>query len=150
MAVFSANAVQTIAPGEDAIFTTTLVPCTKGLIRHRDDTGSFLLKGAPVCRCKQTADYIVDFGANIAVAEGGTAEAISVAITLNGAQIPASNMIVTPAAVGEYFNVSREIGADVWAGCCESLTVRNTSAQPITMQNAVIDINRKEERYARR
>ena len=142
MAVYSANAEQTIAPGEDAIFTTTLVPCNRGLIRHRDDTGSFLLSGAPACRCKQTANYIVDFGANIAVAEGGTAGPISVAITLNGAQIPSSNMIVTPAAVGEYFNVSREIGADVWAGCYESLTVRNTSTQPITMQNAVIDIHR--------
>lgn len=142
MAVYSANAEQTIAPGEDAIFTMTLVPCNRGLIRHRDDTGSFLLSGAPTCRCKQTANYIVDFGANIAVAEGGTAGPISVAITLNGAQIPSSNMIVTPAAVGEYFNVSREIGADVWAGCCESLTVRNTGTQPITMQNAVIDIHR--------
>lgn len=142
MAVYSANAAQTIPPGGDAVFTATLVPCNRGLIRHRDDTGSFLLSGATNCRCKQTANYIVDFGANIAIAEGGSAEAISVAITLGGSVIPASTMVVTPNAVGDFFNVSREVGADVWTGCCETVTVRNTSTQPIVMQNALIDIHK--------
>lgn len=142
MAVFSADAVQTINPGEDAIFSTVVEPCNKGFVRHRNQTGSFLLSGAVACRCKRTADYVVDFGANIAIAEGGTVEPISVAITLDGSTIPASEMIVTPASVEEYFNVSRQIDADVWAGCCETVTVRNLSSQPILMQNATISINR--------
>lgn len=142
MAVFSADAVQTINPGEDAVFTNVVEPCKRGFVRHRNQTGSFLLSGAVACRCKTTADYIVDFGANIAIAEGGTVEPISVGITLDGSTIPASEMIVTPAAVGEYFNVSRQIDADVWAGCCETVTVRNLSSQPIFMQNATISINR--------
>lgn len=142
MAVFSADAVQTINPGEDAIFSTVVEPCTRGFVRHRNQTGSFLLSGAVACRCKRTADYVVDFGANIAIAEGGTVEPISVGITLDGSTIPASEMIVTPAAVDEYFNVSRQIDADVWAGCCETVTVRNLSSQPIFMQNATISINR--------
>lgn len=142
MAVFSADAVQTINPGEDAIFSTVVEPCTRGFVRHRNQTGSFLLSGAVACKCKRTADYVVDFGANIAIAEGGTVEPISVGITLDGSTIPASDMIVTPAAVNEYFNVSRQIDADVWAGCCETVTVRNLSSQPIFMQNATISINR--------
>lgn len=140
MAEYSANAVQTVNPGESIIFTDTPVPCTKGLVRHREGTGNFLLNGGPTrcyCGCCRTSsDYLVDFGANIAVPEGGTVEAISVAITLDGATIPSSDMIVTPAAVEEYLNVSRAVHAQIWAGCCETITIRNTSPQPILVQNA--------------
>jgi len=51
-------------------------------------------------------------------------------------------MIVTPAAVEEFFNVSRAINAAVFNGCCESLAIRNTSSQPILVQNANIIISR--------
>ncbi len=84
----------------------------------------------------------MDFGANIAVPTGGTAEEISLGIAINGVTIPASEMTVTPAAVEEFFNVSREITADIWAGCCEVVSVRNLSDQPILMRNATIDITR--------
>lgn len=40
------------------------------------------------------------------------------------------------AAVEEYFNVSRAVNAQIWAGCCETITIRNTSPQPILVQNA--------------
>ena len=140
MAEYSANAVQTVNPGESILFTDAPVPCTKGLVRHREGTGNFLLNGGPTrcsCGCRRTSsNYLVDFGANIAVPTGGTVEAISVAITLDGATIPSSDMTVTPAAVEEYFNVSRAVNAQVWAGCCETITIRNTSSQPILVQNA--------------
>ena len=150
MAEWSNNALQTVNPGETIIFTENPVPCTRGLIRHRDDTGNFLLKGyvprqAGICRCcfnKRTANYLVDFGANIAIPTGGTVGAISVAITIDGATIPSSTMTVTPAAVEQFFNVSRAINAGVFAGCCESIAVRNTSDQPILVQNANIIISR--------
>lgn len=148
MAEFSSNQLQTVNPGETIIFTENPVPCTRGLIRHRDDTGTFLLKGyvphqfGCPCRRQRTANYLVDFGANIAIPEGGTVGAISVAITIDGATIPSSTMTVTPAAVEEFFNVSRAINAGVFAGCCESIAVRNTSDQPILVQNANIIISR--------
>lgn len=147
MAEYSANAVQTVNPGESIVFTESPVPCTKGLVRHRDGTGSFLFSGGPVqcytCGCKRSfSNYLVDFGANIAIPEGGTVEAISVAITIDGATIPSSDMIVTPAAVEEYFNVSRAVNAQIWAGCCETVTIRNTSAQPILVQNANVIFSR--------
>ena len=148
MAEYSANAVQTVNPGESIIFTETPVPCTRGFIRHRDDTGNFLLSGyvpntgGCCCQRNNSANYLVDFGANIAVPTGGTVGSISVAITIDGATIPSSTMTVTPAAVGEYFNVSRAINAQIWRGCCETVTVRNISDQPILVQNANIILTR--------
>ena len=134
--------------GRTIIFTESPVPCTRGLVRHRDDTGNFLLVGyVPKqygCPCKRQkeAQYLIDFGANIAIPTGGTAGAISVAITIDGATLPASTMTVTPTAVESFFNVSRAINAAVFSGCCESLAVRNTSSQPILVQNANIIISR--------
>lgn len=150
MAEYSANAVQIVNPGESIVFTNTPSPCTKGLIRHRDETGNFLLSGyVPYnynrCNCcgqNSSANYMCDFGANISIPTGGTVEAISVAIAIDGTTVPASTMIVTPAAVNEYFNVSRAINLNIWRGCCETVTVRNTSTQPIQVQNANIIFNR--------
>lgn len=149
MAEYSANAVQTIAPGEVAVFTATSVPCGRGFVRHRNDTGNFLLSGwVPqrycCCPCQRdnSADYLVDFGANIAIPTGGTVGPISVAIAIDGATIPPSTMIVTPAAVEEFFNISTNIDVPIWKGCCQTVTVRNTSDQPILMQNANIRFTR--------
>lgn len=142
MAEWSANALQTVNPGETIIFTENPVPCRRGLIRHRDDTGNFLLAGYVPCNRQRSANYLVDFGANIAIPTGGTVGAISLAITIDGSTIPSSTMIVTPTVVGAFFNVSRAINAAVFAGCCESISVRNTSDQPILVQNANIIISR--------
>lgn len=148
MAEWSSNALQTVNPGEMIIFTENPVPCRRGLIRHRDDTGAFLLagyvprqSGCP-CQRRRNANYLVDFGANIAIPTTGSIGAISVALTIDGSTIPSSTMVVTPAAVNQFFNVSRAINAPVFYGCCESLAVRNTSDQPILVQNANIIISR--------
>lgn len=145
MAEYTASAVQTVNPGESVIFTDTPSPCRRDFVRHRDDSGSFLLSGwvpnRPVCcPCMQvnSAKYLVDFGADIAVPTGGTAGAISLAIAIDGVTIPASIMTVTPAAVEEFFNVSRAINADIWRGCCETVSVRNVSDQAILVSNANI------------
>lgn len=148
MAEWSANALQTVNSGATVIFTENPVPCRRGLIRHRDDTGNFLLAGYVPrqygCQCNRqgSANYLVDFGANIAIPTGGTIGAISLAIAIDGAIIPSSTMTITPAAVEEFFNVSRAINAAVFAGCCESISVVNTSDQPILVQNANIIISR--------
>jgi hypothetical protein len=51
-------------------------------------------------------------------------------------------MIVTPAAVEEFFNVSRATTVPIWRNCCQTLTVRNTSNIPILMQQANIIFSR--------
>lgn len=148
MAEYSANALQTVNPGEAIIFTESPVPCMRGLVRHRDETGNFLLSGylpysygCPCCR-QRSATYLVDFGANVALPTGSTIDQISLAITVDGATVPSSTMIVTPVAVEEFFNVSRAINVEIWRGCCETVTVRNTGTQPILVQNANIIFDR--------
>lgn len=138
MAEYSANAVQTVNPGETIVFTETPVPCTRGFVRHREDTGNFLLSGyvpgvnrGCCCNRVNSANYLVDFGANIAIPTGGTAGAISVAIQIDGSTISSSTMTVTPAAAEEFFNVSRAVNAQIWRGCCETISVKNVSDQPI-------------------
>lgn len=143
---FSNNNSQVVNPGESVVFTASPVPCNRGLVRHRNDSGNFLLRGnvrrnACGC-CAESAQYLVDFGANVAIPTGGTVGSISLALTLDGATIPTTQMTVTPAAVEEFFNVSDATIVSVWRGCCQSLTVRNISDQPILVQNANIIFSR--------
>ena len=150
MAEFTANAQQNVADKEAIIFTQNPVPCNRGFISHRDDTGVFMLspwipnQNNCRCRCQRrpSALYLVDFGANIAVPTGGTVGAISVALAIAGTVIPSSAMIVTPAAVEEFFNVSRAIHVQLMMNCCQTLSVVNTSGQDILVQNANIIITR--------
>ena len=148
MAEYSAIQSQEVNPGESIIFTESPVPCERGFVRHRDDTGSFLLSGwVPYyggCGCNRarSANYLVDFGANIAIPTGETVGPISVAIAIDGSTVGSSTMIVTPAAVEEYFNVSRAVNAQIWRGCCETVSIRNTSNIPILVQNANVIFTR--------
>ena len=89
-----------------------------------------------------TANYEATFGANIAIPTGGTVEAISVAVAVNGTTVPFSTMIETPAAVEEFANVARRVTIPIWKGCCQTVSVRNTSSQPILVENANLVISR--------
>lgn len=142
MAEYSNSAVQNITAGGNAIFTNEPSPCTRGYILHRDDSGIFTVRGVVNNPCATYARYVVDFGANIAVPTGGTVGAIQVSLAIDGEPIPSSTMIVTPAAVDEYFNVHRSIEIAVPRGCCYVIAIENTSDQAIEMQNANIRIVR--------
>lgn len=159
MAEYSAIAVQTVNPGESIVFTASDSPCRRGFIRHSDGSGNFLLNGwTPYNNCcccgnNGSATYLVDFGANIAIPTDGTPAGtpgeISVAFALDGGTDQASIMRVTPAALGEYFNVSRSKEVDIFSNCCQTVTIRNTSDQPILVQNASLRITRPDLVYSR-
>ena len=149
MAEWSANAVQTVNPGEAVIFTETPVAPVTNLVRHRDDTGSFLLSGVSNgifagCPCKrpQSTNYRVSFSANIAVPTGQTVGEIGIATQIDGTTVPTSSAVVTPAAVEEFFNVSSDVDAQIWLGCCETVSVINNSPVPILVRNANLIIER--------
>ena len=149
-AEFSANAVQVVPVGGAVIFTETPVPCARGLVYHRDDTGLFRLANRffrqNVTQCwRRNTNYEVAFHANIAVPEGGTipAEGISLALAVDGEIDPSSTMIFVPAAVEDFGNVGADIIVNVPAICsCSSVSIRNTSTIPITVQNAnlIVDV----------
>ena len=67
---------------------------------------------------------------------------IELALALEGEGIASSTMIVTPAAVEEYFNVFGSMFIDVPKGCCITLSVKNISDQDILVQNANLIIER--------
>jgi len=82
------------------------------------------------------------FGGNIAIPTGGTVESIQIALALEGEGIASSTMIVTPAAVEEYFNVFGALFIDVPRNCCLTVSVKNTSTQSILVQNANLIVER--------
>jgi hypothetical protein len=86
---------------------------------------------------------MVTFGGNIAIPTGGTVGPISLAIAINGEAVPATTMIVTPAAVEQYFNVKSSVFIDVPRGCCLNVSVTNTSDEAINVQNANLIITRE-------
>lgn len=148
-AEYSANAAQILPVGSSVIFTESPVPCNRGLIYHRDDSGLFRVANRffsqNFCNnCRRNTNYIVRFHANIAVPTdpAGTVEAISLALAVDGEIDPSSTMIYVPAAVGDFGNVGAEILVTVPFMCtCSSVSVRNISTQPITVQNANLVIS---------
>ena len=133
-----AVATQTVAENQNVLFTDS-VTCGNCSITHRDGSGLVTLRGTTnQCRAR----YKVSFGGNIAIPTGGTVEAISLALAIDGEGLGSSTMIVTPAAVEEYFNVFGAMFIDVPKGCCLTVSIQNTSAQSILVQNANLIIER--------
>ena len=133
------NAVQTVAVNQNVLLTDTVVSGNCSII-HRSGSGLVTLRGLTNNQCR--ARFRVTFGANIAVPTGGTAEAISLAIAINGEGVATTTMITTPAAVLEYNNVFSSIFLDVPRGCCSQISVKNISTQAINVQNANLIIER--------
>lgn len=138
-AEYSAIPVQSIAVDENVIFANGSRACHKGYIQHRDTSGIFFLKGATNgCR----AVYRVTFNGNIAIATGGTVEPISVALTINGEELGNATATVTPAAIGDFFNVSVTTFIEIPCGCCVTVSVENvsdTTAIDLTNGNIIFD-----------
>lgn len=138
-AEYSFVPLQTVDVDENVIFTEGSRACRKGFIQHRDNSGIFFLKGANN-GCK--AVYRVTFNGNIAIAEGGTVEPISIALTINGEQLQNALATVTPAAIGDFFNVSVTTFIEIPCGCCVTVSVENvsdTTAIDVTNANIIFD-----------
>lgn len=134
----TANALQTVAENQNVLFTETVV-CGSCSITHREGSGLVRLKGlTDQCRAR----FKVTFGGNIAIPTGGTVEAISLAIAIDGESVATTTMIVTPAAVEDFWNVFGAIYLDIPRGCCSQISVRNISTQPIEVQNANLIVER--------
>ena len=134
----TANAIQTVAESANVLFTDEVTSGNCSIL-HRDGSGLVTLRGLTnQCRAR----FRVSFGGNIAVPTGGTVEAISIAIAVNGEPVAATTMISTPAAVEEYNNVFGAIFLDVPRDCCSQISIRNMSTQDIEIQNANLIVER--------
>lgn len=140
MAEFTNIDLQTVALGQNVVFTETPV-CPTKCITHREGSGIVRLRGITRNQCR--ARFLVSFSGNIQIPTGGTVEAISIAIAVDGEPLQSTQMIVTPAAVENLWNVSSRAYVDVPCGCCVTVTVENTSAQAIEVQNANLIVVRE-------
>ena len=145
MAEFAFNPIQLVEPNQNIILDT-VIPCNKGYVFHRDQSGILILRGI-TNNC--FARYQVTFNGNIALPEDATAVApISVSLAIDGEPVQTSRAIVTPAAVDEYFNVTSTAIITVPRGCCFTVAVENTSAivdgvaPEINVQNANMTVSR--------
>ena len=133
-----ANAVQTVAANQNVYFINTVIDGNACII-HRDNSGLVSLRGLTnQCRAR----YKVFFNGNVAIPEGGAVAPISLALTIDGEAVPASTMIVTPAAVDNYFNISSEIFVEVPKCCCSTIGVQNIGTAAVNVQNANLIVER--------
>ena len=138
MAEYTSTAIQTVAAGQNVPLTETVVN-SKPCIVHREGAGIVTLRGLTQ-QCK--ARFRVAFGGNIAIPTGGTVEAISASIAINGEPLGNAKAIVTPAAVENYFNIYLHAIVEVPKGCCLTVAVENTSNQAINISNANMVVDR--------
>lgn len=132
---------QIVAINNNISFISGDRACHKGFIDHRSGSGVFTIKGANNgCR----ALYRVTFDANIAVAPApdGVLGPVSVALTENGELLGNATAIVTPAAIGDFFNLSITTFIVLSGCCCKTVAVRNASdgtAIEVTNANIIFE-----------
>lgn len=150
MAEFTYNPIQLVQPNQPVVLNTS-IPCNKGYVYHRNESGIVTLRGIVNNACGCFARYQVTFNGNIAVPEGTTVGEIGVALALDGEPILTSRAVVTPAAVDDYFNVTSTAIITIPRGCCFNVSVENVSesatpattpAPAINVQNANMTVTR--------
>lgn len=138
MAEFTNANIVSVAAGQNVPLTETAVtgkPC----IVHREGAGIVTLRGmTQQCRAR----FKVAFGGNIAIPTGGTVEAITAALAINGEALNSATATVTPAAVENYFNIYVSAIVEVPKGCCVTVAMENTSAQAVSFANSNMTVDR--------
>jgi hypothetical protein len=107
-----------------------------------DNSGIFRIKGIPGC-CSSI--FEVHFNANVAISAGGTVEPISIALVQNGEVLRNAVATVTPAAIGDFWNVSIDTLIELPCGCCDTISIRNisdTTAIDVINANIIVDKER--------
>ena len=138
MAEFSNSIIALVSAGQNVPLTETAVN-SKPCIVHRAGAGLVTLRGL-TNQCR--ALYKVSYGGNIAIPTGGTVDAITAALAVNGEALNSATAIVTPAAVENYFNVYVSAQVSVPKGCCVTVAIKNTSAQAVNFANSNLTVER--------
>lgn len=138
MAEFTASNIQLVAAGQNVPLTET-AGGSKPCIVHREGAGIVTLRGL-TNQCR--ALYEVSYGGNIAIPTGGTVEAITAALAVNGEPLTSATATVTPAAVEDYFNIYVSAQVSVPKGCCLTIAMENTSTQAVNFANSNLTVER--------
>lgn len=139
LAEYTGIYVQQVAAGQNVLFTETPVSSGSSALIHRDGSGIITLRGQ-TNQCR--ALFKVVYGGNITIPTGGTVGPISIAIAVEGEALGSATATVTPAAVGDEFNVFAAALVSVPRGCCVTVSVRNINTQTIEVQNSNLIVER--------
>lgn len=138
MAEYTNASIVAVATGQNVPLTETAVNggCN---VMHREGAGIVTLRGnTNQCR----ALYRVSYGGNIAIPDGGTVEAITAALSVDGEALASATATVTPAATENYFNIFVSAIVSVPRGCCVTVAMENTSVQTVNFANSNFTIER--------
>lgn len=138
MAEYTNIGITSVAAGQNVPLTETAVSGNCGII-HREGAGIVTLRGLTQ-QCN--ARYKVSFGANIAIPDGGTVEAITAALSVDGEALASATATVTPAAADDYFNIYVSVIVTVPRGCCVTVAAENTSTQAVNFANSNMIVER--------
>ena len=125
---------QTVLAGK-AVPLTTVALHTGCAERHRPSSS--------VVSLVKPGIYLITANLDIAIPTGGTVEAITAALAVEGEALPGSIMTSTPAAVENFSNVSTSHLVKVCFPCCVEVSIINNSTQSILMQNVNLTAERK-------
>lgn len=123
-------------------FNSVSIPCNKGNVIPLAP-GILNLNGNTSNRF---ARYEVTLQGNIQIPQDGEVTPIALGITLNGAIIPESVAIVTPAAAEEYWHVNTSAYITVPCGCCVTISgayVDGTEDDPTVVPTPSIQVRRE-------
>lgn len=138
LAEFTNSNIVAVASGQNVPLTETAVN-SKPCIVHREGSGLVTLRGL-TNQCR--AVFKISYGGNIAIPTGGTVEAITAALSINGEALASATATVTPAAVENYFNIYVSAQVCVPKGCCVTVGMRNTSTQAVNFANSNLTVER--------
>lgn len=113
--------------------TGNVIPLAVGILNLRGgNTGKF-------------ARYDVEVTANVRIPTDGAITPLAIGIAINGSVIPESVAIVTPAAVGDYWNINATATVTVPCGCCATVSaayVDGTEDDPATVPTPSVSVRR--------
>ena len=134
--------VESVALNQPIPFVDS-IRCQKGYVYHQSGTGIFVLRGIVNNPTSCFARYEVEFTGNISIPTGGTVTPIATAIVVSGEDRQGSRAIFTPAAIGDYGNVTSRATVDVPKGCCFTVSVEyvnGTVNDPTTVPTPLISV----------
>lgn len=141
MAEFITTTDSLVALNGTIPFSQVSIPCNTGNIVPLA-VGVVNLRGGNTNRF---ARYQVRVQANVQIPEGGEVTPIAIGIAINGAVIPESIAIVTPAMTEEYWHINTDVPITVPCGCCVTVSavyVDGTEDDPTTTPTPSITVRR--------
>lgn len=141
MAEYVTTADALVALNGTIPFSAVSIPCNTGNVVPLA-VGVLNLRGGNTNRF---ARYQVRVQANVQIPTGGAVTPIAIGIAINGAVIPESIAIVTPAVAEDYWHINTEVPITVPCGCCVTVSavyVDGTEDDPATTPTPSITVRR--------